>query len=167
MFQYLLLGIIQISGYQMSAVRIQSLSWVCRGEGRFPHPLECGSYVECVGLGGGLFPRLNTCPGGAYNPHTGRCTASEQCRCFLTVPDGSGGWKQQQGMCPNQHQVYSQELGRCSDPDAIPRDDPCSARDKVVSHYTCTFWQLLFVVFFPHKIATICSSQGSRSLLHS
>nr|XP_045610213.1 uncharacterized protein LOC123765579 [Procambarus clarkii] len=88
---------------------------------------------------------------------TGSFALQNACRWFYTcVPNGSSGWQQVHGICPGQQQMYSQVLGRCVDPDALPHEDPCSKSDKVIIRYTCSFWQLLYLIFFPHKIASIC-----------
>ncbi|XP_071529915.1 uncharacterized protein [Panulirus ornatus] len=80
------------------------------------------------------------------------------CRWYYRcVSSASGGWQRQHGMCPLQSQVYSQELGRCNEPDTLPIKDPCSKKQKATSRYTCTLWQLLLVILFPQYLASICS----------
>ncbi|KAG7169263.1 uncharacterized protein LOC121866067 [Homarus americanus] len=317
MSQYLLVGIIHMSLHQVIVSTAQNLSSLCLEEGRFPHPRECGGYVECVagGVGSGLFPRVYKCPGGSYHPRLARCvvnkqvprcsgdkteyfsrrrelapvvtveapvrsprhdhlceggagfacascihsmvcagdeaflqscppstrciynnkfpkgvcyphpsrhqcvchdkqrvlqdpydstafllchtnnpdpeiiycshqhefdadtgkcivipifpscTASgvfslpEKCRWFYTcVQDGSNQWQQHHSRCPSHHHVYSQVLGKCTNRDTLPLEDPCSKKHRKISQYRCTFWQVLLVFFFPHKIGAICYS---------
>ncbi|XP_069939569.1 uncharacterized protein [Cherax quadricarinatus] len=49
------------------------LSMRCVSEGRFPHPSDCGGFVDCLPDGEGLRAREGSCRGRAYHPTLRKC----------------------------------------------------------------------------------------------
>lgn len=51
----------------------------CRAEGRFPHPEDCGRYVDCIPSGAGreFLAREGQCPGYPFSPSLRRCVPRE------------------------------------------------------------------------------------------
>ncbi|XP_071529528.1 uncharacterized protein [Panulirus ornatus] len=65
----------QVVGWHTSSVTGSALK--CRKEGRFQHPDDCGSYVDCLptGSGGRLEAREGSCFGFPYSPSHRRCVS--------------------------------------------------------------------------------------------
>ncbi|XP_071529529.1 uncharacterized protein [Panulirus ornatus] len=64
----------------------------CQTEGRFPHPDDCGSYVDCLptGADGRLEAREGYCFGFPYSPSQRRCVSHDQMpNCVIKAPRGS------------------------------------------------------------------------------
>ncbi|XP_069986178.1 uncharacterized protein [Penaeus vannamei] len=60
-------------------VQVAGSPLLCRAEGRFPHPDDCGRYVDCIPSGAGreFFVREGQCPGYPFSPSLRRCVPRE------------------------------------------------------------------------------------------
>ncbi|XP_050726876.1 uncharacterized protein LOC127003841 isoform X5 [Eriocheir sinensis] len=66
------LGCLVVGCYLVAAVQGGTLT--CRQEGRFPHPEDCGSYVDCIRTADGKFRvREGFCHGFAFSGKERRC----------------------------------------------------------------------------------------------
>ncbi|XP_042221598.1 uncharacterized protein LOC121866066 [Homarus americanus] len=55
------------------------ISMRCVSQGRFPHPEDCGGFVDCLPDGaGGLKAREGTCRGRAYHPTLRKCVSLQK-----------------------------------------------------------------------------------------
>lgn len=64
----------------------------CQTEGRFPHPDDCGRYLDCLPTGaeGQLEAREGHCFGFPYSPSDRRCVSHDQMpECVIKAPRGS------------------------------------------------------------------------------
>ncbi|ROT74835.1 thrombospondin [Penaeus vannamei] len=64
-----------------SAQNGNSYFFECQAEGRFPHPKDCSSYVDCVLSPLGHFLQIkDSCNGGSYNEHLKTCVSDKECK---------------------------------------------------------------------------------------
>lgn len=103
-------------------------------------------------------PESLTCMAAPVMPQcsaTGVFPVEAACRWYYScMPNGSGQWHQSYHLCPSK-KAYSQVLAVCVDQQSLAVGAPCSTQRKLAS-YSCNFWQLLLVFFFPKHIASIC-----------
>lgn len=86
---------------------------------------------------------------------TGVFPVESACRWYYScMPGGAGQWYQGYHLCPSE-KVYSQASGVCVEPQSLAAGTPCSTQRKM-TNFSCNFWQLLLVFFFPKHIASIC-----------